>query len=165
MKLVVGDRIVSNHPDVAIVNRVLVVLKQNRHWVWPFGFTVACFVLELQLILDDDAVVQNGDIRFAELFAAGREFCCGKRNVVRLPPERWKAHVDVRGFKPIQRGAIVELKFQAERIENLNFVATLQIEPAVSAILSSSVRHVRDTEFAVNREILEKLFCFRTDLK
>ena len=126
------------NPDVPIADGITVILKNQR----PLG----CDTLELcccggspmdgGLMLDEDAVVKH---RKGTGFH--RAICLGfggdKNNVVGLPLS-WRTRgihqrsgVAVKGTR-----LAIEVGFVIERVENLDFVASLKIDTTVATTLS-----------------------------
>ncbi len=99
--------------------------------------------------MNGNAVVQHGNACIADLFTGLIISRRPKGNVIGLPSERREGHVLIRWNITIERSTLVELPLEAERIENLHFVATLQINAAVRATLRSCIRHIRQQELQV----------------
>ena len=76
-----------------------------------------------------------------------------KTDFVRLPRKRRQAHVYIGNLISVQRAAFVELTFQTKRVENLDFVPTLEVHAAIGPALPTSVRHVRQAKFKVQRVV------------
>src|SRR4051812_19546999 len=83
-----------DHPDVPEEHRVPVPLELDRPRRRAFLLAGTGLVLQLVLVLDDDAVVPDGDDGVLGLLAGGVEPGRLEVDVVRLPPQRRVAHVD-----------------------------------------------------------------------
>ena len=144
---------------------ISVVLQQNGKRIGSFNASAARFVFQFQAIVNQDTIVADGDSRLGDALAISRKFGCIKTDVVGLPAQGREGHVEIRGFEFVKRAAVIELQLQPKGIQHLYFVAFLQIEPAVTARLSTCQRHVRGTKLAVQREILIGLFGLTTDFE
>ena len=106
-------------------------------------------------MVDGHAVVEQRDSRVGDLVtrvvkAGGRE-----PDVIGLPNQRRQAHVHVRRLLAVQAAAFVGHAFQAERVQDLHLVALLDVDAAVAASLAGRIRHVRQSEFQVQTEIVD----------
>ena len=92
---------------------------------WFVGLRLprACFSFDFKVVVNCNAVVQNGDSGVASLVAFGVELRRSKGDVVGLPLQGRQAHVLIGTLISIQRTAFVFDAFQPERIEYLDFVA------------------------------------------
>lgn len=154
-----------DQPDVAEVDRVAVVLEEDRQRIRSLDRAASRFVLQLQIVVNDDAVVSDCDATLFRSLPIGIKLRCSEVDVVCLPTERRKAYVQVGGLEAVERCAVVELQFEAERIEHLDLVPFLQIETTVSASLSLRVRHVGRAEFGVKGEVLHRVFRLAPDFE
>lgn len=111
------------------------------------------------------AVVQDRDPCLGGL--SSRVIPAGRRepNVIRLPRQRWKTHVDVRALLAIESAALVLDPLQSERIEDLNFVSALDVDSAVAATLATGGWHVRSSKFGVQLEVADRKHSRRTGLQ
>ena len=108
-----------NDPDVAIINWMAVVLQPN-------GTTDGCFGVEaggggsavdLNLIMDEHAVVFDGHQSIFYFRAGLIELCRIEIHVVGLPGERGQTHVDFGLGERVEAAALVVFARQPERIE------------------------------------------------
>ena len=73
-------------------------------------------------------------------------------DVVTLPDGRGLARIDQRGGDAVDGRAIVVLALQAIAVENLHFVASLDIDAAVAPALALGLWHVGHAKFDVQLE-------------
>src|SRR5271169_3789720 len=82
-----------SNPDVAIANGVAVVLQGQRSFVWSGlvrrAFTMSGGAAKLDIVLDEDAIVKDGDACGTEQLARCVEARAVKDDVVGLPLPRW----------------------------------------------------------------------------
>ncbi len=89
----------------------------------------------------DDSVEAGGEARVFDLLAVGVVFGSGEFRVVGLPHQGRQAHVDGRIFDAVDAACFVVLADEAERIEDLGFVAALVVDATVAASLPAGLRH------------------------
>ena len=89
------------------------------------------------------AVVFDGDQRIFGLLPGFIVFRRSEVDVVGLPGERRETHVHGGRRLRVNAPALVILALESEGIEHLQFVAVLQIDTAVAAVLSASERFER----------------------
>ena len=106
--------------------------------------------------MDDHAVVLDRHACVFGLIALLVISSGSEVDVVRLPREWRKAHVDRRSRDRVDPSAFVVLAFQAKRIEYLAFVAALDVDAAVAAALAACGRHERRAELDV-QQVVAKL--------
>jgi len=148
-------------PDIAEAHGVAVVLEIDGTGVGAFFDRRGAGVFgQLDAVLDDDAVVTDRYLGVLGFLALGVVFGGSVVDVVGLPRQGREAHVLIGIFDLVQSTAFVVLAGQRERIENLHFVAALQVTPAVGTPLTAGLGHVRGAEFQVQRAIAELLFAF-----
>lgn len=91
---------------------------------------------ERNFVVNHDAVVLNRANSVDRFFVAFK-FCGDKFHVVRLPGQRWQAHIHGRYRNAVDAAALVVLAFQSERIQDLALVLVQQIHPAVASTLTA----------------------------
>lgn len=131
---------VSRHdPDVAIPNRVPMILQIDRAGLGPFLHGVGGGrVIQFQIVVNFDTVVQDGHASMLH-FLPGIVIRGGSVvDVVGLPGQRWEAHIHGRGTDGVNASALVVFSLESERIQNLSFVASLHVATAVASPLSTS---------------------------
>ena len=79
----------------------------------------------------------------------------GKLDIVGLPDERRKGHVQVGFPLAIECSKSVEERFESKGVQYLAFVSPLKIEATVASLLSFGDRHVRNPEFGMQIEVLK----------
>src|SRR5439155_1533611 len=92
-------------------------------------------VVPLQLLAYHIAVVADRDLGSRRALAARIEARGGEVDVVGLPAQGRQAHVDLRLELLIEAAAFVVLALEAEAVEDLAFVAVLEIDAAVGPLL------------------------------
>src|SRR5258708_1671291 len=92
-------------PDIAEVNGVAVVLQLDRPRIGAFGSAAAGLGDDFNVVLNDDAVLADGDPCIPRLLAGGIEPRSREVNVVRLPDQRRKTHVEKRRPLLVQAAA------------------------------------------------------------
>ena len=112
--------------------------------------------------MNQHAVVANRDPRIGCFFAVLVELGGGEINVVSLPLERRKAHVQIRILDGVDAAALVVLAGKAERIEYLHLIAGLQVATAVGTALTPTGRLIRQTEFEMQLVTLKFLDAVRS---
>jgi hypothetical protein len=108
--------------------------------------------------MHEHAVVRHRDGRSALLLAIGIDLAGAIFDVVGLPDERRKTHIHVGGPRSVNAAAFVVLAFEPKAIEDLDFIAALQIDAAVAAPLATGRRLKWRAEFDVQLEIGELAF-------
>src|SRR5262245_35429574 len=139
-----------DHPDVAVHQRVAVVLQANAARLGTFGNAAGGPALQLDVVLHDDPIVTHRAAGVRDFLAAlelrGREI-----DVVRLPLKRRVTHVDLRIELLIEPAGFVVLPFEPKAVEDLKLVAILNIDPAIGSALPSGARHEGQQELDVDR--------------
>ena len=121
--------------------------------VGNFGSASGCG--EFDVVLDDGAVVGDGEAGVGGFLAGGVVLSGGEVDVVGLPGEGWEAEVLAGGGDFVEAAAFVVFAVEAEAVEHLNFVAALEVDAAVAAGLATGVGHEGEAEFDVGGEALE----------
>src|SRR5665213_2076291 len=116
---------------------------------WQFG-----------VVLHDNPVVANRHMRIGGLFPVGVPFGGGEIDVVGLPAQWRVAHVDLGRRLAVGRGAAVEFFGVAEGVEDLDFVAVLDVDSAVAAVLAAAEGFEGEHELDVQPEVLKFLAGF-----
>jgi len=101
-------------------------------------------------------------VRFAffTFFPFRIEFGRSEIDVVRLPDQRRKAHIDGRTRLRVDATAFVVFARQTETIEDLYLVTILHVNAAVASALPPTQRFEGENEFAMQCVISELLFGF-----
>lgn len=94
--------LVLNQPDVSVVDRISVILEQDRQWIRTFRLASARLVFQSKIVVNDHAVVQNSDHRLAQFWAAGGKLRSVEGDVVRLPSQWREAHIQVGSLEAVQ---------------------------------------------------------------
>ena len=132
------------------------ILKKNRAWLL-IGSTTTWGCFQIQVFVNDDSVVLDRDSSWRDHFSVGVKLGAGEVDVVRLPAQWWKAHVDL-GFRiAVDPTAFVISTFQTERIQDLTFVLIAQIHATVASTLTAGIGHERCPEFEMQRVIFKDL--------
>ena len=121
-------------PDIAILDRVAVVLEQERPVLAFRDVDSARRGRDLGVVDGLDPVVDHGHSCFLDDLAL-LDHGLVKRDVVGLPLERWLAGVDRRYDLLVDRAAVVVVQFQPVGVEDLELVDARQIDAAVAAAL------------------------------
>src|SRR5579883_92054 len=152
-----------HNPDVAIHNRVAVVLELEGAGRGGFFLTAGAFLRELNVVVNLHAVVIDRRAAVLRLLAIRAELGGRELDVVGLPHHWREAHIHERFVLRVDPTALVVFTLQAEAIENLTFVAVLNVHAAISALLTGAVGHPRQAEFDVRLERAELLLARFTD--
>lgn len=143
-------------PDVAVADGVAVVLEvDGAGGVGFFDGGGGGAVGEFDVVLDEDAIVADGEAGGGGFLAVGVVFRGGEIDIVGLPGERWEAEVLAGGGDFVEAAAFVVFAVEAEAVEHLDFVAALEVDAAVAAGLATGVGHEGEAEFDVGGEALE----------
>src|SRR5216684_2203445 len=112
---------------------------------------------QLDIVLDQDAVVERGDASWAKKFSGGIEARAVENDVVGLPL-RWRARGVHEGRElAVDRGCLaVGVSFIFVGVEDLHFVEAVQEDAAVAAVLILTFRGLRLGEFDVELAIAER---------
>ena len=146
-------------PDVAVADGVAVVLEvDGAGGVGFFDGGGGGAVGEFDVVLDDGAVVGDGEAGVGGFVAGGVVLGGGEVDVVGLPGEGREAEVLAGGGDFVEAAAFVVFAVEAEAVEHLDFVAALEVDAAVAAGLAPGVGHEREAEFDVGGEALELVF-------
>ena len=137
------------------------VLQLDRFRRRTFDQPAAGLVRDFDVVVNQHPVVTDGNPGIGTFPTIRGKPRGLERDVVRLPGQRRKGHVEVGLPRPVERRALVELTLQSERIEDLHFVAALNVDTTVATGLPPRIGHVRRPEFEVQREILEPPQRFR----
>ena len=138
------------------------VLNPGRQQDWFLGFASSGLVRQRHVVLDLDAIDPRGDVRVTDFRAVGCPPRRGKLDVIGLPDQRRKTHVQVGCSEAIQRTATVVERIQRERVKHLALIAALQVQAAVTASLAIGGGHVGQSKFHVQVKVLEHRFHIRT---
>ena len=117
--------------------------------------------LEFEAVMDGDAVVADGDDGVGGLLAVLVELGGGEVDVVGLPLQGREAHVHLGRGVLIDAAALVIEALEAEAVEDLDFVAVLEVQAAIGATLAAAERLERQEEFEVQFKISEGLLGLR----
>src|SRR5262245_12065123 len=145
-------------PDIAEMDGVAVVLKTDGARIGTFGGTRAGLRHDLDVVLNDHAVLADGNPRVLRFVSEFIEAGGDEIDVIGLPRKRWKRHVEERGALLIETAAFVVGSLQSERVENLYLVSFLNVDTTVAASLAARLRHIGRTKFQMEREIAVRLF-------
>lgn len=74
-----------DQPDVSEMNRIAMILEQDRQGIGAFRRTATSLVFEFEIVLHDHAVVSNGDATLRDSLSGGVELGRREVDVVRLP--------------------------------------------------------------------------------
>src|SRR5262249_46885069 len=151
----VGALVPFHHPDVAVLHLAAVALEEERPRLIVLRPAAAGRPLDLDLVVNEYAVVPDADHGVGGLLAlvelGGLEF-----HVVGLPGQRWKAHVHQRSHLTVDAAALVVRPLEAEAVQHLDLVTVLEVDAAVAAALSRGEGHIGKPEFDVDLVILER---------
>src|SRR4051794_26915118 len=143
--MVLGIRLEWTDPDVAVADRVAVILQRDRSFRGRRCVGIDLLVRgrppERVVGVHDDAVVQDGDgggrVERLPLEAGPAE-----RDVVRLPFAGWARRVDERRELPVHRGGLsVGIGRVLVAVEHLDFEQAEQVDAAVAAPLAVPLHH------------------------
>ncbi len=113
---------------------------------------------ELDVVLREDAIVEDCDMRGSSEFAGRVKTRTVPDDVVRLPLAGGACGIDERGILAVHRGNLaVCVSFAVVGIEDLNFVEAHQEDTAVAAVLIFALGRIGFTEFDVELAIAEAL--------
>src|SRR5262249_49270792 len=130
------------HPDVAVDDCVAVVLQVDPH-------RLRALLGNRIVLVNLDTVVPDGGAQITLVIGLDLD-------VVGLPDQRRKAHVDLRLAVAVKRAALVVLALQAETVEHLNLLAE-KIDAAVAASLATLLRLIRRAELQMQLAGCESL--------
>ena len=152
------DHSLPHNPDIAVADWVMVILQKDRAW---FGFFLEFGSAgdggDLLVFVNGGAVVEDGQLGVGGLFPVGIVLGGGEVDVVGLPDEWGKAHIDLRRGGFVEAAAFVVLTLQGKAIEHLDFVSTLEIEATVTATLAATRGHEGEEELDVEVAIAKGL--------
>lgn len=141
-------------PDVAELDRVAVVLKVNRSWLTWITTQTGSGVIhrDLDIVLNQDAIVMDshpGRSNFLAILEPGGL----ELDIVALPDRRGLADVDSGCRDFVDRSAVVwPWLLDAIAVENLDLVASLKVDAAISPGLAHLLWLIGGTEFDVKLE-------------
>ena len=137
-------------------------LELDGAWGGDFGFEAAAWGggLEFEVVLDDDAVVFYGEDGGVGFFTGGVELGGGVGDVVGLPLEGGIAHVELGSAVVVDAAALVVFALEAETVEDLQFIAVLDVDAAVAPALAAAEGFEGEDEFEVQVKGLEGLLGF-----
>src|SRR5262249_44876423 len=141
-----------HEPEVAEVDRIAVVLQVDRPRLVLLLAAVTRLALELHLVVNGHAVVDDGGHGVGGLLAA-LEAGGVELDVVGLPRQGREADVDRRGRLLVEGAAIVVTAGEAEAVEDLYLVAILEIDAAVAATLPLRAGPEGEAELGVQLEV------------
>lgn len=95
------------------------------HFAWSVFF-------KLLRVVNQHTVVPDTYLGILRFVATRIKLRLNKVDVVRLPTPRWITHVDLRFCKLINGTTFIGGTWQAERIQNLYFVPTLDVSTAIA---------------------------------
>ncbi len=132
------------------------ILEQQRPIVRSFRLAGAGRLGHRLLPVNGHPVVEHGDDRVGRLMTfrgpAGR----GEVDIVGLPALWREAHVQEWELLAIECRATVDHGRQTERVEDLHFVAPLDVDAAVTARLASGLGQERSLELEVQAEVADR---------
>lgn len=99
----------------------------------------------------------DGDFGVGGLFAFGIEFRGGEVDVVGLPAEGRVTHVDFGNGDFVEAATFVVFAFEAEAVEHLDFISSLEVDAAVTAFLAAPGGGVGEAEFEMEGEVVEEV--------
>lgn len=135
------------------------ILEVQWAGFWRFaGDTTWGFAWKLEVVVDKDAVVVDGDSSVGRFLTLGVEFGSFENDVVGLPGERRVAHVQAGVGDLVDTAAFVVFTSQAEGVEDLQFVTAVNVHAAVASSLTTITRLERGLEFEVESVVLEAFF-------
>src|SRR2546430_17530361 len=137
---------------------MVVVLEREGEFVRTCGVRRADVVSggtgEFDVVLREDAVVEDGNMRRASEFAGCIEARAMPDDVVGLPLARSASSVYQRRILAVNRGDLaVGVSLAVVRIKNLNFVKAHQEDAAVAAVLVFALGRIGLTKFDVELAI------------
>src|SRR5258706_7110866 len=137
---------------------MVVVLKGQGEFFWTWRVRRADVMPggagEFDIVLREDAVVEDGNMRGAREFAGCVKARAMPDNVVGLPLACGARSVYQRRILAIYRGDLaVGVSLAVVRIEYLNFVKTHEEDPAVAAVLVFAFGRIGLTKFDVELAI------------
>ena len=104
------------------------VLKLKSPCLFGFGFATTCRTLELNFVMDFDAVVVNRRFRRGSFFTSLIKLCSYIINIVSLPNKGRKTSINARFELGVDTTTLVVFTFEAKTVKDLHFVAILQIK-------------------------------------
>ena len=127
------------NPDVAVANWIAVVLENQR----AFGCKAGEFggggrlALHRNMVLNQDSVMENREGSWEDGFSVGRLLGCVKDDVVGLPFTRLARGVHQGGCVVVEGTRLaVEVGLVVVGVENLDFVAALEVNSTVAPALA-----------------------------
>src|SRR5690606_7881323 len=150
------------HPDIAEADLGVVVLQVDRGAaVWCVRRRTAVFggAGDDRVVLDQNAVVQHGDARGRKQSSAFGEARRLPDDVIDLPLARRARGVHQRDRLLVDRGRLaIGIGGVAVTVEHLQFVALLQEDAAVAAVLAiEAIGRGRTAPFDVQLDVAELL--------
>ena len=121
-------------------------IESVRH---PLPVYVLEYFRKVQRHRESYAVVIDGETSIRDFFTVF-ELGGSEVNIVGLPGERRERHIDDRLRCLIEAAAFVVFSFEAKGVENLAFVAVVDIDTAVRSRLALAVWHKAREEFDVH---------------
>ena len=147
-----------HHPNVAVADGIAVVLEVDGAGAF-FAFESAekrgGRMGYVQVLVDHHAVVADGHAGVFDLLAVFVEARCSEDDVVGLPLERRGAHVDPGSGDAVDSPTLVRAALEAVTVEDLDLVASLEIDAAVSAALSPGLGLEGGAELEVDLVVSE----------
>lgn len=133
-------------PDIAKADRIVVVLQHDGAFVavrFVFGDGVrpkpACAALKCDMVLHQDAVVQDGEIRLTCDPAGIIEDRPMEDDIISLPLTGLAAGIHQRNRPAVQRSTLtVRVGFVFIRVEDLDFIGSLEEHAAIAASLAGA---------------------------
>ena len=113
---------------------------------------------QFQIPMNDHAVVSNrrtGIFGFIPLIVVSSS---GKVDVVGLPRERGQAHVHDRLADRVNSAALIVFAIEPKRVQNLQLIPTLHVNPTVAPSLPTTLRHEWSSKFDMKMVISKFLF-------
>src|SRR5258706_8020317 len=141
---------------------MIVILQRQRQFFWRWSVwradVMAGWPGEFDVVLGEDAVVKDGDVRGASDFAIGIETRAVPDDVVGLPLA-WSARgVDQRRILAVDRGGLaIGVSLTVVGIEHLNLVCPLLLEKKNAAVLIFTFRRIGLGEFHMQLAVAERV--------
>ena len=111
--------LLSNRPDVPVVNRVAVILQLDRAAAGGHGVEAAGGgrAIDFGLVVNEHPIVLHGQHGVFDLLAGFVEFGGGEIHIVSLPDQRRETHVHRRFVFGVNAAALVVLALESEAVE------------------------------------------------
>ena len=139
-----GEKLQSFNPNVAVGYGVAVILKEKGTFCYSIiGYTAGSGLVEHDVVLNADTVLNDGGSCTLGSFALFVEARSAEVNVVGLPFESRLAGIYTGGILAVDTAAVIGLGvFNAIGVQNLELVATVDVNAAVALCLTGAVGHI-----------------------